>query len=120
MTNLKEYLDEVKAREAKATKGPWCCASGHCAKCDAWHLEGPPDVIPPPPPENQMPTDTTIYPPNWPKCPHCGDPCMDGKATCGNSVCNIAETARRDYEHAMAYQDADESATARRNYHEQG
>lgn len=51
------------------------------------------------------------YPPNWPKCPHCGDPCMDGKATCGNSVCMIVETAKSDYEHAVAHADADESAT---------
>ena len=32
------------------------------------------------------------YPDNWPKCPHCGEPCMDGKATCGNVTCVIVRT----------------------------
>lgn len=26
------------------------------------------------------------YPADWPRCV-CGEPCMDGKATCGNAAC---------------------------------
>lgn len=29
-----------------------------------------------------------MYPPNWPAC-KCGEPCMDGKATCGRVECSI-------------------------------
>ena len=29
-----------------------------------------------------------MYPENWPKC-HCGQPCMDGKSTCGNVECKL-------------------------------
>jgi len=29
-----------------------------------------------------------MYPENWPKC-RCGEPCMDGKGTCGNVACNV-------------------------------
>ncbi len=28
------------------------------------------------------------YPPDWPKCPACGDNTIDGKATCGRSTCS--------------------------------
>ena len=31
-----------------------------------------------------------MYPPNWPRCPHCGEPCRDGKATCGDVACGAA------------------------------
>lgn len=34
------------------------------------------------------------YPAGWPKCPGCGDPVMDGSATCGQAKCSAA--ARRD------------------------
>ena len=27
------------------------------------------------------------YPPNWPKCPGCGRPALDGKVTCGDVQC---------------------------------
>jgi hypothetical protein len=37
------------------------------------------------------------YPPDWPKCPACGKPAMDGHITCGQAACN--EGARR-HEHA--------------------
>lgn len=29
-----------------------------------------------------------MYPPGWPKCPTCGDPTLDGKATCGRAECS--------------------------------
>lgn len=28
------------------------------------------------------------YPPDWPKCPACGEPALDGKATCGRVTCS--------------------------------
>lgn len=34
-----------------------------------------------------------MYPPDWPKCPHCDDPALDGKATCGRVACVRAAKA---------------------------
>jgi hypothetical protein len=31
-----------------------------------------------------------MYPPDWPRCPYCGDYVMDGKPTCGVSTCVAA------------------------------
>lgn len=28
------------------------------------------------------------YPPGWPKCPACGEPALDGRATCGRVTCS--------------------------------
>jgi hypothetical protein len=28
-----------------------------------------------------------VYPPGWPKCPGCGLPVMEGRATCGKAGC---------------------------------
>jgi hypothetical protein len=28
------------------------------------------------------------YPKDWPKCPKCGDPAMDGHITCGKLECD--------------------------------
>lgn len=38
-------------------------------------------------PDVPMGRPRSIYPDDWPKCPTCGEPCMDGKATCGNADC---------------------------------
>lgn len=37
---------------------------------------------------------STLYPPEWPRCPGCGHPAMDGHLTCGDVRCK--EAARRD------------------------
>ena len=29
-----------------------------------------------------------MYPENWPKCPSCGEPALDGHVTCGSALCN--------------------------------
>lgn len=31
-----------------------------------------------------------MYPPDWPKCPSCGEPALDGHITCGSVLCNEA------------------------------
>lgn len=28
-----------------------------------------------------------LYPPNWPRCPGCGEPALDGHITCGRLEC---------------------------------
>lgn len=35
-----------------------------------------------------------MYPENWPKC-ECGEPCMDGKATCGRIECMARQQQER-------------------------
>jgi hypothetical protein len=30
------------------------------------------------------------YPPDWPKCPSCGEPALDGHLTCGELQCDEA------------------------------
>jgi hypothetical protein len=30
----------------------------------------------------------SMYPPDWPKCPGCGAPALDGHITCGNVTCD--------------------------------
>jgi hypothetical protein len=35
------------------------------------------------------------YPPNWPRCPSCGDYALDGHITCGRVECNEGEQRRR-------------------------
>jgi hypothetical protein len=30
------------------------------------------------------------YPPDWPKCPSCGEPALDGHITCGKATCDEA------------------------------
>lgn len=37
-----------------------------------------------------------MYPPNWPTCPYCGRPAMDGKATCGDVRCIRQEIGERE------------------------
>jgi hypothetical protein len=32
-----------------------------------------------------------MYPPDWPRCPACGDFALDGKATCGRVECIEAQ-----------------------------
>lgn len=32
-----------------------------------------------------------MYPPGWPKCPHCDEYALDGKVTCGRAECSIKE-----------------------------
>lgn len=39
----------------------------------------------------EAPTSTAaakMYPANWPRCPGCGEPALDGHITCGNVACN--------------------------------
>ncbi len=36
-----------------------------------------------------------MYPSDWPKCRHCENYALDGKATCGNSTCCIKEQEDR-------------------------
>jgi hypothetical protein len=36
-----------------------------------------------------------MYPSDWPKCPSCGAPALDGHITCGSVLCNEG-THRRD------------------------
>lgn len=35
-----------------------------------------------------------MYPPNWPQCPVCGLPAMDGHITCGGAACREGEQRR--------------------------
>ncbi len=39
----------------------------------------------------------STYPPNWPRCT-CGEPCLDGKATCGRVECMNREQAKRQHQ----------------------
>ena len=32
-----------------------------------------------------------VYPPDWPRCPVCGDYALDGHITCGKAKCDEAE-----------------------------
>lgn len=42
-------------------------------------------------PKADAPPDTpSTYPPDWPKCPGCSEPAMDGHITCGKVECNEA------------------------------
>jgi len=36
-----------------------------------------------------------FYPPNWPRCPVCGDYALDGHITCGRYECNEGEQRDR-------------------------
>lgn len=36
---------------------------------------------------NDFPKTLYGYPKDWPMCPSCGAPAMDGKVTCGNAEC---------------------------------
>lgn len=38
---------------------------------------------------------TSIYPPDWPKCPACGKPALDGHITCGSVQCNEGGQRRK-------------------------
>jgi hypothetical protein len=35
-----------------------------------------------------------MYPSNWPRCPGCGEPALDGKKTCGEVKCTEAPKRR--------------------------
>jgi len=35
------------------------------------------------------------YPADWPRCPACGEPALDGHITCGSFACNEAWHRRR-------------------------
>ena len=41
-----------------------------------------------------------LYPPDWPACPVCGAPAMDGHMTCGGVACRESEQRAR-LEHGM-------------------
>ena len=47
-------------------------------------------------------TSKTGYPQNWPLCPECGQPTMDGKVTCGRSACGGLQSR-----HKSPYRSAD-------------
>jgi hypothetical protein len=34
------------------------------------------------------------YPPDWPTCPSCGEPVLDGHITCGRLACDEAGRRR--------------------------
>lgn len=36
----------------------------------------------------------TGYPSDWPKCPSCGEPALDGHITCGSVLCHEASHRR--------------------------
>lgn len=38
-----------------------------------------------------------MYPPNWPRCVHCGDYALDGHITCGRLACNESEARTESY-----------------------
>jgi len=63
------------------------------------------------------------YPENWPRCPGCGEPALDGHITCGDSACGSesgwreelgshyvrhAEVAQRERRHDSNQEDQDE------------
>jgi hypothetical protein len=37
-----------------------------------------------------VPTPRSFYPPDWPACPGCGGPVLDGHKTCGDVACREA------------------------------
>ena len=37
----------------------------------------------------------TSFPDNWPRCPVCGFPALDGHITCGSANCNEGEQRRK-------------------------
>jgi hypothetical protein len=39
--------------------------------------------------------DDMGYPANWPQCPKCGEPALDGHITCGSVECNESEKRLR-------------------------
>lgn len=41
--------------------------------------------------DNDFPKTLYGYPKDWPMCPSCGAPAMDGKVTCGNAECGTIE-----------------------------
>lgn len=45
-----------------------------CMVCDRIPCECPPEEL--------------GYPPDWPKCPSCGLPALDGHITCGKAECD--------------------------------
>jgi len=51
------------------------------------------------------------YPADWPRCPACGEPALDGHITCGSVACNEDEHRRRlahdIVEAARNYEDAE-------------
>lgn len=39
----------------------------------------------------------SLYPPNWPRCPNCARPVLDGHITCGDARCDESgERNKRD------------------------
>jgi hypothetical protein len=32
-----------------------------------------------------------LYPENWPSCPYCGEPALDGHLTCGSATCSESQ-----------------------------
>lgn len=67
-----------------------------CPVCEKLDCECPPDYSTEPLrpgtpfPQNREtePMDKYGYPLDWPKCPNCGLPALDGHVTCGNVECN--------------------------------
>ena len=47
-----------------------------------------------------------MYPPDWPRCPNCGDYALDGKLTCGRWQCQEAMREAPDLHYANAALDA--------------
>lgn len=45
-------------------------------------------------PKNGKGERTMSYPKNWPRCPRCGEPVLDGHITCGRLECD--ERGERD------------------------
>lgn len=57
-----------------------------------------------------------MYPPGWPKCPHCQDYALDGKVTCGRALCRLQEMQKKDRADlvaAVAFAQTDQQAVAR-------
>lgn len=45
----------------------------------------------------------SIYPDNWPRCPVCDDPALDGHITCGRWECDEADMRRKRAEEFRAH-----------------
>jgi hypothetical protein len=50
-----------------------------------------------------------MYPPDWPRCPVCDEPALDGHITCGKAACNEAEQRVR-FQHGMITKEEVEEA----------
>jgi hypothetical protein len=50
-----------------------------------------------------------MYPPNWPKCPACGEPALDGHITCGQAACGPESRWRSTKRPRLTQADVDEA-----------